>query len=326
MRAVVCRGYGPPEVLYLEEVSTPVPGDNEVLVKVFATTVTAGDVRIRGFDVPFVFWIPFRLTLGIRRPRIPVLGMELAGEIVSVGSKVKGFKPGDRVFGSTPWMKFGANAQYACLVEGEVMAKMPAGMTFEEVASVPFMGIGTLYFLKQANIEPGQRVLIHGASGAVGTFAVQLAKHFGAEVTGVCSAPNVDLVRSLGADFVLDYTQEEIPPGGEVYDVIFDTVGKSSFSRCLDALKREGIYLLANPGLSHMIRGWITSATTSRKVIGGTAQASQEDLLLLRDLMEKGELKAVIDRSYPMDQIVEAHRYVDQGHKIGNVVISVIHS
>lgn len=326
MKAVVCKRYGPPEVLEVEEVPKPVPGDGEILVKVMATTVTAGDVRIRGFDVPFIFRIPFRLTLGLRRPKIPVLGMELAGVVESAGSEVKQFEAGDRVFGSTPWMTFSTHAEYACLPAKGVVARIPANRTVEEVAPVPFMGMAALYYLKLADIEPGQRVLIHGASGAVGTYAVQLARHFGAEVTGVCSTANLELVSSLGADSVLDYTQDEVPPSGEIYDVIFDTVGKSSYSRCLKALKKEGIYLLANPGLSHMIRGGITSATGSRRVIGGTARASREGLLFLAELLEKGELRSVIDRTYPLDQIVEAHRYVEGKHKKGNVVISVAHT
>ena len=325
MKVIVCTKYGSPDVLRLTELKKPVPKENEVLVKVHATTVTAGDVRIRGFVVPLLFWLPFRVALGFLRPKKPVLGMEFAGEIESVGENVRRFKVGDQVFGAPPWMSFGAYAEYICLPEEGILATKPANMNYNEAAPVPFMGIGALYFLRKADIQDGQKVLIYGASGAVGTYAVQIAKCFGAEVTGVCSTKNLEMVKSLGADAVIDYTKEDFTKSGEVYDVIFDTVGKSSYSRSLSALKKTGFYLLANPGLSQMIMGPWTTITSSKRVIGGTATDKREDLIFLKELIEAGKIRSVIDRCYPMEEIVEAHKYVDKGHKKGNVVVTVEH-
>ena len=326
VKAIVCTKYGPPDVLRLTEIEKPVPKDNEVLVKVRATTVTAGDVRIRGFEVPVLFWIPFRVAVGFLRPKKPVLGLEFAGEIESVGKNVRRFEVGDQVFGAPPWMSFGAYAEYICIPEKEILATKPANMTFNEAAPVPFMGIGALYFLRKANIQDGQKVLIYGASGAVGTYAVQIAKCLGAEVTGVCSTTNLEMVKSLGADNVIDYKKEDFAESGEIYDVIFDTVGKSSYSRSIASLKKTGFYLLANPGLSQMIRGPWTRITSSKRVIGGTAKAEGGDLAFLKELIEAGKIRSVIDRCYSMEEIVEAHRYVDKGHKRGNVVVTVGHA
>lgn len=325
MKAVICTKYGPPDVLRLEEVEKPTPGDNEVLIRIYATSVTAGDVRIRGFDVPFLFWIPFRITLGFRRPKKPILGVELAGEVELVGKKVTRYKVGDQIFGAPPWLSFGTYAEYACLPEAGILSTIPHNMSYEEAAPVPFMGIGALYFLRKGNIRKGQKVLIYGASGAVGTYAVQLAKYFGAEVTGVCSTGNIDMVKSLGADKVIDYTKEDFAKKREKYDVIFDTVGKGSFSGSIKSLKKNGVYLQANPGFCQMIRGIWTSVMTGKKVIGGTASASEQDLIFMKEVIETGKLKTVIDKRFPLDQIVDAHRYVDQGHKKGNVVITVEH-
>lgn len=324
MKAVVYQKYGPPEVLELKEVAKPVPGDHEVLIKVHATTVTSGDYRLRSFKIPsLLFWLPGRLYSGLIRPKRTILGTELSGEIEAVGKAVESFKEGDRVFVFTG-SGLGAYAEYICLPETAAVAKKPANMTYEEAAAVPFGASTALFFLRdKGNIQSGQKVLIYGASGGVGTYAVQLARHFGAEVTGVCSAANLELVKSLGADKVVDYTKEDFTQSGETYDVIFDTVGKTSFARCKSALKPQGIYLASVITLTEIVQMLWTSMAGNKKVIGGIAPERTEDLLFLKELIEAGKLKAVIDRRYPLEQIAEAHRYAEQGHKKGNVVITV---
>jgi len=321
MKAVVCTKYGPPDVLELQEVEKPIPKDNEVLIKIHATTVTVGDCRVRGFRVPLSFWIPARLFLGITRLKKPVLGAELSGEIISAGKDVKLFKNGDKIFAYTGH-DMGAYAEYICLPENYFMAIKPENTTYEEAAAISFGGNTALYFLKKASIKKGQKVLIYGASGCVGTYAVQLAKYFGAEVTGICSTSNVQLVKSLGADYVIDYTKEDFSKNGQIYDVIFDTVGKSSFSKCLTSLNKEGIYLHAVFLPIDNIKR-LRLIASKKRLIGGTALPSTENLVFLKELIEAGKIKPVIDRTYPLEQIVEAHRYVDKGHKKGNVVITV---
>jgi NADPH:quinone reductase-like Zn-dependent oxidoreductase len=311
MKAIVCARYGPPEVLQLKEVEKPVPGDNEILVKVQATTVARGDTRIRSFTVPFWQWLPARLYLGVRKPKRAVLGMELAGEIEALGREVTRFRNGDQVF-SFVGFGFGAYAEYKCLpengarAEDGLVALKPRNMTYEQAAAATGGALTALRYVRSGNIRPGQKVLVYGASGCVGTFAVQLASYFGAEVTGVCGAANLELVKSLGAGKVIDYTATDFSESGETYDFIFDAVAKASRSRSKRALKKTGIFLSAHD--AH-----------------GSAVIKSEDLAFLKELIEAGKLKSVIDRCYPLEQIVEAHRYVDQGHKKGSVVITVEH-
>jgi NADPH:quinone reductase-like Zn-dependent oxidoreductase len=322
MKAIVCTKYGPPEVLQLKEVETPVPRDNEVRIRILATTVTSGDSRMRSFTVPLSFWLLARIALGLRKPKKAILGSELAGEIESAGEDVKLFKKGDQVF-AYPGHNGGAYAEYICMPENGCLAIKPANMTFEEAAAIPFGGNTALHFLRKGNVRSGQKVLIYGASGSVGTYAVQLAKYFGAEVTGVCGTANLELVTSLGADKLIDYTKEDFTKKGETYDVIFDAVGKSPFSGCMRSLKKEGIYLQAVAAPALMVRMRWTSMISSKKLIGGTASPETENLIFLKELVEAGKIKPVIDRCYPLEQIVEAHRYVEKGHKKGNVVITV---
>lgn len=325
MKAVVCTRYGPPEVLKLVGVEKPIPKDNEVLIRIYATTVSTGDVEIRKFKMPIWLWLPARIGFGLRGPRTKILGQELAGEIEAVGKDVKLFRKGDQVFARTGF-SLGAYAEYICLSEDGVMAIKPTNMSYEEAAAIPMGGIEALHFLKQTNIQSGQKVLINGASGSIGTVAVQLAKYFGAKVTAVCSTKNIDMVRSIGADHIIDYTNEDFTGSGEIYDVIFDVVGKSPFSRSLNSLKENGRYILANPGLSQIIRGRWTGMTSSKKVITGAASGKAEDLIFLKELIGAGKIRAIIDRSYPLELVAEAHKYVEKGHKNGNVVITVEHN
>lgn len=319
MKAIVFTKYGSPDVLQFKEVVKPAPKDNQVLIKIYVTTVTSGDCRMRKAD-PFAV----RFFNGLTRPKkVTILGNELAGEIEAVGKDVKLFKKGDQVFGQAG-MSLGTNAGYICLPEDGALAIKPVNLTYEEAASIPFGGSTALHFLRKGNIKSSQKVLIYGASGSVGTAAVQLAKYFGAEVTGVCSTANVELVRSLGAGKVIDYTKDDFTKNGQTYDIIFDTTGKSPFSGCVKTLKQKGIYLRSvHMTVPSIVRGLWTSMTSSKKVIGGVATERKENLDFLKELIEDKKLKPVIDRIYSFDQIAEAHKYVDKGHKKGNVSIRV---
>jgi len=303
-------------------VEKPIPNDNEILIKVHATSVTSGDTRIRGFKVPISFWLPARIALGFKKPKIDILGSEFSGIVESVGKDVKKFKVGDKVF-AYPGHLGGGYGEYTCMTEDSAVAIKPGNITYEEAAAISFGGNTALYFLKQANIKEGDKVLIYGASGSVGTYAVQLAKYFKAEVTGVCSTSNIDLVRSIGADKVIDYTKEDFSKNSKIYDVIFDTVGMTSISDSMKSLQKEGIYLqvLATPTTSLQMK--YASFRNSKTLIGGTAVPKASNLDFLKELVEDGMIKPVIDRTYPLEEIVEAHRYVDMGHKKGNVVIIV---
>ena len=326
MKAIVYTKYGPPDVLELKEVEKPVPKDNEVLIRIYAATVTKGDCEIRSPKIPNLIWLIVRLFFGLTKPRKQILGQELAGEIETVGKNVTLFKEGDQVFASTG-ARFGAYAEYICLPATYAIAIKPTNMTYEKAAAVPTGGLTALHYLRKGNIQKGQKVLINGAAGTFGTFAVQLAKYFGAEVTGVDSTSKLDMLRKIGADNVIDYTKEDFTKNDETYDIIFDVVCKSSFSRIIRSLKQNGRYLLTNPsGLLQMVRGLWTSIISSKKVILEFAGEKSEDLIFLKELIEAGKISSVIDRRYRLEQVVEAHRYVEKGHKKGNVVITLGHN
>lgn len=324
MKAVVYYKYGSPDVLKVAEVEKPTPKGNEILVKVHATTATVADFRSRSFTVPPVFWLPARITLGFIKPKKTILGVELAGEIESVGKDVKRFKKGDQVFAAT-LIGYGAYAEYKCLPEDAAISLKPSNLTYEQAAALPIGARTALHYVRKANIQPGQKVLVYGASGSVGTYAVQLAKYFGAEVTGVCSTANIELVKSLGADKVIDYTVEDFSNNGEIYDVIFVAVDKSSFAACIRALKKDGIYLNVTAPLPSIRMLWTKMTSDRQLMLGENPPEKAEDLVFLKELVEAGKLKPAIDRVYPLEQIVEAHRYVDKGHKRGNVAITVEH-
>jgi len=325
MKAIVFEKYGPPEVLQIKKnYEKPSPQDNEILIKNHATTATKYDCWQRSATAPPGFGLLSRIASGIRRPKQPILGIDVAGEIEAVGKDVTLFKPGDQVFGFSA--SSGAYAEYICLPEDRALAIKPENMSYEEAAAIPQGALTALYFLRKADIQPGQKVLIYGASGGVGSFAVQLAAtHFGAEVTGICSTTKLELVKSLGADKVVDYTAEEFDASGETYDVIFDTFGKSPFSRCVKSLKEQGIYLFVTFGLGLMLRIVWHNWRSSKKVMFGLVEETNEDLSFLRELIEAGKLRSFIDKRYPAEQAAEAHRYVESGQKQGHVIITLDH-
>jgi NADPH:quinone reductase-like Zn-dependent oxidoreductase len=320
-KAIVCTRYGPPDVLQLREVEKPTPKDDEVMIRVHAASVAMGDCELRGLKVPFEWKLLLRMGFGITAPRRKILGQELAGEIESTGKAVTRFKEGDQVFALTG-LHLGAYAEYDCLKETAILAAKPANMSYEEAAVVPAGGLHAINFLRRANIPPGQEVLVRGAGGSIGTIAVQLAKSYGAIVTGVDRTGKLDMIRSIGADHVVDYTKEDFTKNGKTYDVVFDTIGRSSFSDLMRSVKPEGYLLLGNPGLSQLFRG-IGRSKNGKKVLRWTGAYPVQDLVALRELIEAGKLRSVIDRRYPLEEIVEAHRYVDTGEKKGNVVITV---
>lgn len=323
MKAIIWTAYGPPEVLELRDVAKPAPAEHEVLIRVHATTVTAGDCEMRSLQFPLLLRFAMRLWVGWRKPRgATIPGTEFAGEVVAVGKGAARFQVGDAVFGSAG-MHLGAYAEYISLSEKGSIAPMPASMSFEDAAALPFGGRDALHFLRKGHLERGQHILIIGAGGSIGTFAVQLAKHIGAEVTAVDSSEKLDMLLELGADHVVDYTTGGEACGGGSYDVIFDVVGRTGQLRCLQDLKEHGVYLLANPGLVQSLRGVWTSLTTSHRVVAQAAEGTNEDLLYLKELAESGALKSVIDRRYPLEQVQEAHRYVETGRKKGNLIITV---
>jgi NADPH:quinone reductase-like Zn-dependent oxidoreductase len=309
MKAIICTKYGPPEVLKLMEVENPIPKDNEVLIKIVATTAHIGDTKIRRFEpgigpVKDFFFKPLmRIIIGFKRPRKKILGMELAGDIETVGKNVTKFKKGDPVFASTEF-RLGTYAEYCCMPENGAITIKPTNMSYEEAAPVSNAGLTALINLRKANIQKGKKVLIYGASGSVGTYAVQIAKHFGSEVTGVCSTTNLEMVKSIGTDKVIDYTKEDFTQNRDAYDVIFDAVGKIPYSKRKKSLTKSGIYLTS-------------------LALKGNIKLKAEDLMFLRELCGAGKLRTVIDRCYPFEEIVKAHKYVDKGHKKGNVVITV---
>jgi len=341
MKAIVYTEYGPPEVLQLKEVEKPTPKDNEILIRIYATPASYGDMLARNFreisprqfTMPFPLWLPTRMYFGFTKPRIKILGSEFAGEIEAVGQDVKLFRKGDQVFGYRG-QSMGAYAEYLCMPEDGVVAIKPANMTYEEAAVVPMGAIVALNLLRKVNIQPGQKVLVNGASGGIGSAAVQLAKsHFGAKVTGVCGTPRLEFVKSLGADKVIDYTKEDFTQSGETYDLIFDILGKSSFSRCKNSLTQNGRYLLASFKMGQLVQmlwtsmiGSLPGRQTGKKVICAIAPGSTEDLISVKELIEAGKIKAVIDRRYPLEQTAEAHSYIEKGHKKGHIVITVEHN
>lgn len=327
MKAVLWTKYGPPELLKLGELDKPVPNDDELLIRVRAATVTPGDCEIRRFEMHVLFWLPLRIYFGLFKPKRPVLGMELSGVVESVGENVKDFKEGDEVISDTG-IRFGAYAQYIGLKRSYTMVKKPSNVSHEEAATIPTAGLNALHYIRKGNIQSGDKVLIKGASGCFGTYAVQLAKMQGAEVTGIDSTDKLSILTDLGADHVIDYTKEDFTKSDEKYDMIFDVVGKSSIAAGMKCLRNGGRYVLATPWVTRVIQGkWSALKSrltgTKKKFIYALAKYKEEDLEYLKDLVEADKLKPVIDRIFPLEEMVEAHKYVEQGSKKGNVAISI---
>jgi NADPH:quinone reductase-like Zn-dependent oxidoreductase len=330
MRAIVYTAYGPPEVLQLKEVERPTPKDNEVLVKVHATPVSYGDLTARNFKnipasefhMPLPLLLPARMTFGFNTPKINILGSEFAGEVAATGKDVKRFKPGDAVIGYLG-QRMGAYAEYVCMPEDGSLALKPANMSFVEAATIPYGAIMASSLLKRANLHKGCKVLVNGASGGMGSAAVQLAKYYGAEFTGVCGTPRLDYVKSLGADQVIDYTREDFTQNGETYDLIFDVLGKSSFAKCKKSLKPDGIYLLASFKMKAVFQMLRTKIAGSQKVVCAMASENTEHLVFVKELVEGGKYRSIIDRCFSLEQAAEAHRYVEAGLERGRVVITV---
>jgi NADPH:quinone reductase-like Zn-dependent oxidoreductase len=325
MKAIVCTQFGPPDVLQLREVEKPIPKDHEVLIRIHASTVTAGDCELRGLTFPLAFRLPMQLYMGRIRPGPLILGQDLAGVVESTGKEVTRFRKGDQVIAWTG-LRLGTYAEYTCSPETGVMALKPFNISYEEAAALPVGGLEAAYFLRRANIQSGQKMLINGAGGTIGTFAIQLARYFGAHVTAVDSTEKLDMLGSIGADEVIDYTQEDFTRRGETYDVIFDVIGKASFSLCVRLLRPNGRYLLGNPRISYRMRGGRIARRGSIQVIPWATRTTGEyieDYKFLKELIEAGKIKTVIDRCYPLEEVAEAHRYVDTGQKKGHVVITV---
>ncbi|MEI5909289.1 NAD(P)-dependent alcohol dehydrogenase [Bacillus spongiae] len=330
MKTVVYEKYGSPDVLVLKDVNKPIPKDNEILIRIYATSVNYGDILTRNFkgisprkfNMPLLFWLFAKIFFGFRKPKITTLGSEFTGQIELVGKDVKTFKQGDQVFGYLG-QQMGAYAEYICITGKEKLATKPTNMTYEEAAVVPYGAMTALNLLRRIDVRSGQKVLINGASGGIGSAAVQLAKYFGAEVTGVCSTRRVEMVKSLGADKVIDYTKDDFTQSGETYDLIFDILGKSSFIECKDSLKQNGQYLLASFKVKQLFQMLWTSMFSRKKVICALSNEKTEDLIFLKELIEKRKIKSVIDKSFPLEQTVDAHKYVESGQKKGSVVITI---
>ncbi len=330
MKAIVYTEYGAPDVLHVAEVQKPAPKDKEILIRVYAAPVNFGDIMARHFgsitpqkfSMPFLFWLLARASFGFTKPKITILGSEFAGEVEAIGKDVKRFKPGDAVFGYVG-QAMGTYAEYLCMPEDGCVALKPANLTHKDAAAVPYGAIMALGLLRKVNVQPGQKVLINGASGGIGSAALQLARYYGAHVTGVCSTPRLEYVKSLGADVVVDYTKADFTQNGETYDLIFDVLGKCSFGRCKNLLKQNGRLLYASFKMKQLFQMLWTSMFSSRKVICALSSENPGDLIFIKELVEAGKIKSILDRCFPMEQAAEAHRYAESGQKKGSVMITM---